>query len=76
SQSLYTHARPVMDTLHTQIADTQSHVLLTDRDGVILHSIGDADFVEKAYRVALCPGVSWAEDALGTNAIGTALIAG
>ncbi|MPT63856.1 sigma-54-dependent Fis family transcriptional regulator [Burkholderia pseudomallei] len=76
SQSLYTHARPVMDTLHTQIADTQSLVLLTDRDGVILHSIGDADFVEKANRVALCPGVSWAEDARGTNAIGTALIAG
>lgn len=44
-----------MDTLHTQIADTQSLVLLTDRDGVILHSIGDADFVEKANRVALCP---------------------
>ncbi|AOK50475.1 MULTISPECIES: sigma-54-dependent Fis family transcriptional regulator [unclassified Burkholderia] len=76
SQSLYTHARPVMDTLHTQIADTQSLVLLTDRDGVILHSIGDADFVEKANRVALCPGVSWAEDTRGTNAIGTALASG
>ncbi|KAF1025101.1 MAG: Acetoin catabolism regulatory protein [Burkholderia plantarii] len=75
SRSLYTHARPVMETLHAQIADTQSLVLLTDHDGVILHSIGDADFVEKANRVALCPGASWSENARGTNAIGTALAA-
>ncbi|KVE32470.1 sigma-54-dependent Fis family transcriptional regulator [Burkholderia sp. TSV86] len=76
SQSLYAHARPAMDALHTQIADTQSLVLLTDCDGVILHSVGDADFVAKAKRVALCPGVSWAEGERGTNAIGTALAAG
>ncbi|WP_186172770.1 sigma-54-dependent Fis family transcriptional regulator [Burkholderia gladioli] len=75
SRSLYTHARPVMEALHAQIADTQSLVLLTDQDGMILHSIGDADFVEKANRVALRPGASWAEKARGTNAIGTALAA-
>lgn len=76
NHSLFAHARPVMETLHTQIADTQSLVLLTDPDGVILHSIGDADFIEKANRVALCPGVSWAEGTRGTNAIGTALASG
>ncbi|MEK6422574.1 MAG: sigma-54-dependent Fis family transcriptional regulator [Burkholderia gladioli] len=75
SRSLYTLARPVMDALHAQIADTQSLVLLTDHDGMILHSIGDADFVAKANRVALRPGASWAETARGTNAIGTALAA-
>ncbi|MFM0063642.1 sigma-54-dependent Fis family transcriptional regulator [Paraburkholderia aspalathi] len=76
NQSLYTHALPVMETLHAQIVDTQSMVLLTDNHGVILHSLGDSDFVEKANRVALCPGVSWAEADRGTNAIGTALIDG
>ncbi|MFP3566707.1 sigma-54-dependent Fis family transcriptional regulator [Paraburkholderia sp. SIMBA_030] len=76
SQSLYIHALPVMETLHAQIVDTQSMVLLTDNRGVILHSLGDSDFVEKANRVALCPGVSWAEADRGTNAIGTALIGG
>ncbi|MFM0502793.1 sigma-54-dependent Fis family transcriptional regulator [Paraburkholderia caffeinilytica] len=76
NQSLYTHALPVMETLHAQIVDTQSMVLLTDSHGVILHSLGDSDFVEKANRVALCPGVSWAEADRGTNAIGTALIDG
>ncbi|TDN63917.1 sigma-54-dependent Fis family transcriptional regulator [Paraburkholderia sp. BL10I2N1] len=76
NHSLYTHALPVMETLHAQIVDTQSMVLLTDNHGVILHSLGDSDFVEKANRVALCPGVSWAEADRGTNAIGTALVDG
>jgi transcriptional regulator of acetoin/glycerol metabolism len=76
NQSLYIHALPVMETLHAQIIDTQSMVLLTDSHGVILHSLGDSDFVEKANRVALCPGVSWAEADRGTNAIGTALVDG
>ncbi|PZR39697.1 sigma-54-dependent Fis family transcriptional regulator [Paraburkholderia fungorum] len=76
NQSLYTHALPVMETLHAQIVDTQSMVLLTDNHGVILHSLGDSDFIEKANRVALCPGVSWAEADRGTNAIGTALVDG
>jgi len=76
SRSLYAHALPVMETLHAQIVDTESMVLLTDSNGVILHSLGDSDFVEKARRVALCPGVSWAEAHRGTNAVGTALADG
>ncbi|WP_027211954.1 sigma-54-dependent Fis family transcriptional regulator [Burkholderia sp. WSM2232] len=76
NQSLFTHALPVMETLHAQIVDTQSMVLLTDSQGVVLHSLGDSDFVAKAKRVALCPGVSWAEADRGTNAIGTALVDG
>jgi len=76
NRTLYTQARPVMDALHAQIVDTESMVLLTDRNGVILHSLGDPDFVEKARRVALRPGVSWAERDRGTNAIGTALVDG
>ncbi|TKC81338.1 sigma-54-dependent Fis family transcriptional regulator [Trinickia terrae] len=74
NRSLYTHALPVMETLHAQIVDTQSMVLLTNQHGVILHSLGDSDFIEKANRVALCPGVSWSETDRGTNAIGTALV--
>ncbi|BFG76057.1 sigma-54-dependent Fis family transcriptional regulator [Paraburkholderia terrae] len=76
NRSLYAHALPVMETLHAQIVDTDSMVLLTDSNGVILHSLGDSDFVEKAERVALCPGVSWSEAHRGTNAVGTALAEG
>jgi len=70
---LYQHAAPVMETLYQQIANTHSMVLLTERSGVVLHSLGDADFLEKASQVALRPGVDWSEKSKGTNAIGTAL---
>ena len=70
---LYQHATPVMETLYHQIANTHSMVLLTARSGMVLHSLGDADFLEKASQVALRPGSDWSEQSKGTNAIGTAL---
>ena len=76
SQSLFTHALPVMETLHNQIVNTQSMVILTDSAGLILHSLGDDDFLAKASKVALQPGALWSEERRGTNAIGTALAEG
>ena len=73
---LFQHAAPVMETLHEQIANTHSMVLLTTRTGTILHSLGDTDFLEKASQIALAPGVDWSEKSKGTNAIGTALTEG
>ncbi|PKO51595.1 MAG: sigma-54-dependent Fis family transcriptional regulator [Betaproteobacteria bacterium HGW-Betaproteobacteria-2] len=63
-----------MESLYSHIANTQSMVILSDADGTIIHALGDQDFMSKAQRVALQPGVSWREDISGTNAIGTALI--
>jgi transcriptional regulator of acetoin/glycerol metabolism len=73
NRMLYNHALPAMETLYQQIVNTHNMVLLTDAHGVILHSLGDADFLEKANRVALTPGVAWSEESKGTNAIGTAI---
>jgi transcriptional regulator of acetoin/glycerol metabolism len=70
---LFQHAAPVMETLYDQIANTHSMVLLTSARGMVLHSLGDNDFLEKASRVALTPGMDWSEQSKGTNAIGTAL---
>lgn len=70
------HATPVMETLHEQIVNTQSMIVLTNAEGLILHSIGDDDFLQRAEKVALRPGANWAEDRQGTNAIGTALAEG
>ncbi|MCX7255226.1 MAG: sigma 54-interacting transcriptional regulator, partial [Polaromonas sp.] len=70
---LLEHAMPVMETLHEQIANTHNMVLLTSSHGLVLHSLGDTDFLEKAMQVALVPGVDWSERSKGTNAIGTAL---
>ncbi len=71
---LYLHAAPVMETLFSQILDSQSMVVLTDANGTILHTIGPDAFLQRAAKVALSPGVNWSESTKGTNAIGTALI--
>ena len=62
-----------MEMLLEQIVNTESMIVLTDAQGTILHSVGDDDFLERAGKVALSPGVNWAEHSKGTNAIGTAL---
>ena len=71
---LLAHARPEMATLNEQIAHTRSMVILTDDEGVILHSLGDEKFLGSAQQVALSVGSSWHESQRGTNAIGTALV--
>ena len=71
---LHSHAAPVMEMLFEQIVNTQSMVVLCDATGTILHSIGDDDFLARASKVALQPGVNWSEHSKGTNAIGTALV--
>ena len=73
NRGLYSHAVPVMETLYEQIINTHNMVILTDAQGVILHAMGDDDFLEKADRVALRAGVAWSEQSKGTNAIGTAI---
>ncbi|HSD61414.1 MAG TPA: GAF domain-containing protein, partial [Burkholderiales bacterium] len=72
--ALLSEAKPLMESLHEQISGSGSMVILTDPAGLIIHSLGDPEFISKAQRVALKPGVSWAEDARGTNAIGTAAV--
>src|SRR5438105_2489167 len=64
---LHTHAVPAMETLYQQIINTHNMVILTDARGVIVHSLGDDDFLEKANQVALAPGVEWSEASKGTN---------
>ena len=70
---LYSHALPVMETLREQIQNTHTMIVLTDHSGLILHSLGDEDFLAQAEGVALRRGVCWSERFMGTNAIGTAL---
>jgi transcriptional regulator of acetoin/glycerol metabolism len=72
-QELIAHARPVMEYLYAQTRDSGSMVILADDHGTLLQALGDADFLDRAERVALAPGASWSERQRGTNAIGTAL---
>jgi transcriptional regulator of acetoin/glycerol metabolism len=73
NHTLLIRSQPVMENLYHEICGTSSMVLLADREGVVLHSIGDPDFVDQAQKVYLKPGGIWSEGVNGTNAIGTAL---
>ncbi|HVT32900.1 MAG TPA: sigma-54-dependent Fis family transcriptional regulator [Rhodanobacteraceae bacterium] len=66
--------RPELEALHVDARATGAIAILTGPDGFVLDAIGSADFLDKAARVSLRPGVPWREDATGTNAIGTALV--
>jgi sigma-54 dependent transcriptional regulator, acetoin dehydrogenase operon transcriptional activator AcoR len=68
------HARPVMEFLYDQMRDSGAMVILADSQGMLLHSLGDADFLQRAERVSLCPGALWREEYRGTNAIGTCIV--
>lgn len=69
NHQLLSLARPEMETLNDQIAHTRNIVILTDDEGVILHSLGGHDFLKEDHLVALSAGASWHEDHRGTNAI-------
>jgi len=74
NNALLAQAQPEMENLYAHIMSTQSMVILSDSGGTILHAMGNPDFMGRAQRVALQPGVCWREEVTGTNAIGTALV--
>jgi hypothetical protein len=68
---------PVMPTLRAMlvtIADEAEHVMIiTDGAGHLLWREGSVSVCLRADKVALTEGTRWTEDAIGTNAMGTAL---
>lgn len=66
-------AGPVLDRLATTLADTRAAVVLTDAHaGVLDRRAGTFDLHGLLDDVGLVPGYSYAEDAVGTNGMGTA----
>ncbi|UXH77747.1 sigma-54-dependent Fis family transcriptional regulator [Roseateles amylovorans] len=66
-------AQPELDGLAEHVLGQGCVVILSDASGLILDEVGSPDFLPKAQRIALTPGVDWSESQRGTNAIGTAL---
>jgi len=67
---------PVLRETLTTIADEASHIMIvTDAQGLILWREGAADVRRQADRIALSEGALWSEEAMGTNGMGTALVA-
>ncbi|UDQ89639.1 GAF domain-containing protein, partial [Xanthobacter autotrophicus] len=73
-EALRRRCRPELEALHLSASAAGGIVILTDPTGLVLDTVGSADFADRAAQVALRPGVSWSEADSGTNAIGTALI--
>jgi len=70
---LFQACKPILETLYTQVRQSDFMVLVSDRDGYIVTKWGEPPFTERASRVRLDVGANWEERVKGTNAIGTAL---
>ncbi|WP_232538626.1 sigma-54-dependent Fis family transcriptional regulator [Chromobacterium phragmitis] len=68
-------ARPALAGLFAQAHAQGLALVVADNRGWVLEQSGDIDFLNKAERLALTPGMDWSEASRGTNAIGTALAA-
>lgn len=66
-----THA--CLHNMSDMLAGAEAMLILTDKDGVILKTIGDTSTLRKAAKINLDIGGVWSETASGTNGIGTAL---
>ena len=63
-------ARPRLHRLLNELPGTTNVVYVTDPEGVLLFSAGDAS---QLAQFGLTPGYDWSERAMGTNGAGTAL---
>jgi transcriptional regulator of acetoin/glycerol metabolism len=67
-------ADAILRRLSEQLDGQPISLILTDRDGMVLRRLtGDAELHRHLDKVLLAPGFSYAEHAVGTNGIGTAL---
>ena len=58
------------------LSGAEAMLILTDRDGLILETVGDVSTLSKAGKINLNVGGVWSESASGTNGIGTSLATG
>ncbi|MDK3019122.1 sigma-54-dependent Fis family transcriptional regulator [Pseudodonghicola flavimaris] len=73
SSALRCSAEPILNRAGELLRDTGSIVLMCDPEGVVLDADGDRTVLERASENHLYLGGRWNEEAIGTNAIGTAL---
>jgi transcriptional regulator of acetoin/glycerol metabolism len=67
-------AKPFMEKLYRFVQGSGFVVVLTDERGYIIEILGDNDTREKAKDLNFIKRASWTEEAVGTNAIGTAVV--
>lgn len=73
SRRLRISAQKAMDRAGRLLDGTENILLLCDRTGVVVDAAGDRRTLARGRENHLNIGGTWSEDAIGTNAIGTAL---
>lgn len=74
--SLLKIAKPFMISLNKIVGSESFVVRLTDADGYVLVCAGDKNIIEQNENVIMKEGYCVKEEVIGTNALGTALVAG
>jgi len=68
-------ARQALGQAAQLLEGTECMLMLTDASGAVLETVGDVRTVARGDEIGLQRGGLWAEAEIGTNAIGTALVA-
>lgn len=66
-------AKPIMKGIYNIVEGSDFAIILSDNDGYIIEVIGDKDIMKRVDELNFVKGALWTEEAVGTNAIGTAL---
>jgi sigma-54 dependent transcriptional regulator, acetoin dehydrogenase operon transcriptional activator AcoR len=64
---------PLMNDIYQLVEGTGFMVVICDKNGRLLKTIGDEDILKKAQKISFVEGADWSEEAVGTNAIGTCI---
>lgn len=76
SEKIAALANPILDTLYHCVKGSGFVIVLIDREGYILRTVGGLKELKQADRLRFGPGANWGEQVVGTNAIGTAVALG
>ena len=66
-------AHPIIENIYNIVKGSGFAIMLADKDAYIMDIIGDNDIMKMADDLNFVKGQLWTENAVGTNAIGTAL---
>lgn len=66
-------AQPIMQNLYEIVLSSHFVLVLTDKNGILLDTIGDEVVSMRASELRFLKGTVWTNDAVGANAIGIAL---
>lgn len=74
NENLLRAAKPILHYIYGFLRNKNYLLVISDKDGYVIETLGDPSFLAKTDKIFISPGVNWREDLKGTNGIGTTLI--